>query len=574
MKASNFYFPTLKESPAEAQLISHKLMLRAALIRKLASGLYSWLPLGYKILKKVETVIREEMNKVGCLELLMPTIQPSELWEETERWDEYGPLLLRMEDRHERKFCYAPTHEEVITDMVRHEIKSYKQLPKTFYQIQTKFRDEIRPRFGVMRAREFQMKDAYSFHLNEDCLQNTYDKMYKAYENIFTRLGLKFRAVLADTGEIGGKVSHEFHVLADSGEDEIAYSLQSDYAANVELATSLVEPNILKADSDIESAVMQDLTIKSTPNIQSVSKQAQFMGLSEKQILKTLLVKGANIEHPVVALLLRGDSTLNHFKAEKHELVARPLELINESKVFETVGCIPGFVGPKGINIPIIADQLVMDMRNFSCGANVNDTHYIGVNWNRDLKQPDFIMDLRSVKKGDLSPDGKGTLDVIKGIEVGHIFQLGDKYTSSMKTTVLNESGKAVHPVMGCYGIGVSRIIGAAIEQNHDQNGIIWPKALAPFDVVIIPIDYHKSEDVKDSSNSLYNSLKEKGLDVLLDDRNERPGVMFKDMELIGIPHRVVISKKTLADNKCEYKSRVDSESIFLGIDELIEKLI
>ncbi len=573
MRTSEYYMPTLKESPAEAKLPSHKLMLRAGLIRKLASGLYSWLPLGFKILKKVETIIREEMSKIGSLELVMPLIQPSELWEETKRWDDYGPLLLRMEDRHGRAFCFAPTHEEVITDMVRHEIKSYKQLPKCFYQIQAKFRDEIRPRFGVMRAREFVMKDAYSFHLNEECMQKTYDKMYQAYNNIFTRLGLKFRPVLAETGEIGGKVSHEFHVLAESGEDTIAFSNESDYAANVELAKSIAPAQKNADKNNSEKIALDSLTITNTPNIQTVEKQAAHMGIPKSKILKTLLVQGAKKTNRVVALLLRGDTELNHFKAEKLDLIAKPLKLIDLHDILSIAKCKQGFVGPKDLNVPIVADELVLEMKNFSCGANVNDTHYLGVNWGRDIPKPKAVADLRLVQKGDLSPDGKGTLDLVKGVEVGHIFQLGDKYTSSMKVSVLDENGKSVRPLMGCYGIGVSRIIGAAIEQNHDDKGIIWPKPLAPFAVVIIPIDYHKSSDVKNNAVMLYDKLVSLGIDVLLDDRKERPGVMFKDMELIGVPNRVVISKKTIEERKFDYKQRESEESTLLDMDELIKTL-
>lgn len=562
MRTSQLLLATLKETPADAELISHQLMLRAGMIRKLSAGLYSWLPLGMRVLHKVAAVVREEMNKVGAQEVLMPAMQPAELWQETGRWTQFGPQLLTMRDRHDREYCYGPTHEEVITDLMRYELRSYKQLPSCFYQIQTKFRDEIRPRFGVMRAREFLMKDAYSFHIDKTSLQETYDAMYGAYSKIFNRLGLSFRAVLADTGAIGGSQSHEFHVLADSGEDAIAYSPDSGYAANVELATSLIPPSN-------RAAAKESVALKETPNIRSVAEQAAHMGLQTQQIIKTLLVKGEEV--PVVALLLRGDHELNPLKAEKLAQVASPLTLIDEATLLATTHCQPGFVGPKDLNIPIIADHHVLNMSDFSCGANQNDKHYVGMNWERDLPLPAIVADLRKVTAGDLSPDGKGTLEICRGIEVGHIFQLGNKYSTAMKATVLNEQGRQQVMEMGCYGIGVSRIVAAAIEQNHDAQGIIWPDIMAPFHIVLIPMQYDKSQRVRDAATELYNSLQSAGFEVLLDDRNERPGVMFAESELIGIPHRLVLGERGLDAGTIEYKNRRTGEVEQLPLADIVK---
>lgn len=562
MRTSQLLLATLKETPSDAELISHQLMLRAGLIRKLGAGLYTWLPLGFRVLQKVSQVVREEMNRIGAQEILMPAVQPAELWQETKRWQEFGPQLLRMHDRHEREFCFGPTHEEVITDLVRNELRSYKQVPCCFYQIQTKFRDEIRPRFGVMRAREFIMKDAYSFHIDKASLQKTYDDMYSAYSAIFSRLGLSFRAVLADTGAIGGSQSHEFHVLADSGEDAIAYCAESGYAANVELATSKVPP-------PIRAPATESMRLTETPNIRSVPDQAAHMGLQTKDILKTLLVKGK--ETPVIALLLRGDDELNPIKAEKLPEIASPLTLVDEATLLQVANCPPGFVGPKGLSIPIIADHMVLTMANFSCGANQQDKHYIGVNWERDLPLPQHAADLRKVKAGDLSPDEKGTLQICRGIEVGHIFQLGNKYSTAMKATVLNEQGKQVVLEMGCYGIGVSRIVAAAIEQNHDQQGIIWPEIMAPFQISLIPMQYAKSQKVRETALKLHDDLQQAGFEVLLDDRDERPGVMFAESELIGIPHRFVIGERGLEAGTVEYKNRRTGQVEQVPVNEAVE---
>lgn len=560
MRTSSFLLATVKETPNDAELVSHKLMIRAGLIRKLASGLYTWLPLGLRVLKKVEKIVREEMDAIGSQELLMPVVQPAELWQETQRWEAFGPQLLKVTDRHQREFCFGPTHEEVITEFVRKELKSYKQLPCTFYQIQTKFRDEIRPRFGVMRAREFIMKDAYSFHLDTDSLEKTYQDMYQAYSKICKRLNFKFRAVLADTGAIGGAHSHEFHVLADSGEDAIAFCPDSDYAANVEKATSLITKE--------RAQPTKDCVLTETPDITTVEAQAKFMGIEPSDILKTLLVKGT--ETPAVALLIRGDDELNEVKAEKSPLVQAPLEMISVEEVANTTGCKPGFCGPKDLNIPIIADPLVLTMSDFSCGANQDDKHYIGINWERDLPIPEHVMDLRTVKAGDLSPDGKGKLDICRGIEVGHIFQLGNKYSTSMNATVLDENGKQRHLEMGCYGIGVSRIVAAAIEQSHDERGIIWNDAMAPFQVALVPMNYHKSHRVQEAIEKLYNELISAGFEVLLDDRKERAGVLFNDLDLIGIPHRFVIGEKGLDNNIVEYKHRREEEKQDVPLDEVI----
>jgi len=566
MRSTNLFMATLKESPNDAEILSHKLMLRAGMIRKLASGLYTWLPLGLRVLRKVENIIREEMNRAGAQEILMPAIQPAELWQETDRWEKFGPQLLKMQDRHKRAFCFGPTHEEVVTDLIRRELKSYKQLPLNLYQIQIKFRDEIRPRFGVMRAREFIMKDAYSFHLDQASLEKTYQIMYDAYTQIFTRLGLKFRAVLADTGNIGGSASHEFHVLADAGEDIIVYSTRSDYAANLELAATLLP-------TENRETAHTPLSFVTTPGIKSVEGQAAHLKVEPKKILKTLLVRGSNPDHPVVALLVRGDHTLNPTKAEKCPEVASPLTMIPVEEVQSLVHCGPGFVGPQGVNIPLIADHFVSTMANFICGANKEDTHYAGFNWERDCPLP-RITDLRQVQEEDPSPDGQGTLKFTRGIEVGHIFQLGSRYSEAMKATVLDESGKPQVLMMGCYGIGVSRIVAAAIEQNYDERGIIWPNTMAPFQVVLIPINMYKSKVVEDATLKLYEELQAAGIDTLLDDREERPGVMFNDAELIGIPHRLVISEKGVDSDTLEYKGRRDATPQNLPRKEIISYLM
>jgi len=565
MRLSHFFLNTLKESPNDAEIISHRLMLRAGMIHKLASGLYTWLPMGLRVLRKVEAIVREEMNRIHAQEILMPVVQPSELWLETERWDQFGPALLKFKDRHQRDFCLGPTHEEVVTDLARRDIKSYKQLPVTLYQIQIKFRDETRPRFGIMRAREFLMKDAYSFHLDAQSLQETYEAMYQAYSRIFTRLGLKFRAVLADTGSIGGSMSHEFHVLADSGEDLIAFSTDSEYAANVEQAVA-VPPKIPKAK--VEATV----SFVKTPGIKTVEGQAQFLGIEPRQILKTLLVHGRQKEHPVVALLVRGDHELNPLKAEKHPLVATPFAMFPIEELEKIAHCGPGFVGPKDLNVPLIADHSVAHMVDFLCGANQEGTHFIGFNWGRDCEEPIWT-DLRKVMQGDESPDGQGTLNLARGIEVGHIFQLGEKYSQAMNATVLDESGQSRILSMGCYGIGVSRIVAAAIEQNYDDKGIIWPQSMAPFQVVLIPIGMQKSLLVKEAAEKLYHELMQAGIEVLFDDRNERPGVMFAEAELIGIPHRLVMSEKGLATNTVEYKARSDGNLQIIPIDQILIKL-
>lgn len=567
MRTSHYLLATLKETPADAEIISHQLMLRAGMIRKVTSGIYTWLPLGLRVLRKVETIVREEMNRSGALEILMPAIQPAELWKESGRWEAYGDLMLRIKDRHERNFCFGPTHEEVITHLIRSEIQSYKQLPRNFYQIQNKFRDELRPRFGVMRAREFLMKDAYSFHLTAESLHATYQKMYDTYSVIFSRLGLNFRAVLADTGDIGGNYSHEFQVLANSGEDLIVYSDQSDYAANIEKAESLPPPT-----ADIVVAA-QKLEKIATPNICSIEELVAFLSVDAKKIAKTLLVKGK--KHDVVALVLRGDHTLNMFKAEKHPLVASPLQFVVQEKIKEKLHCDVGFIGPIGLEasaIPIVIDREAAVLGDFICGANENNNHLMHVHWDRDVLSSSSAMDiwdLRNVVAGDPSPDGKGHLQFLRGIEVGHIFQLGDKYSKAMNATVLSENGETTTLLMGCYGIGVSRIVAAAIEQNHDAQGIIWPAPMAPFCVAVIPINYSNAY-VKKVTNELYEALQKQAIEVLLDDRDERPGVKFADMDLIGIPHRLVVSEKGIKEGKIEYKKRGSVEISFLNISDVI----
>ncbi len=549
MRLSQYPINTLKEVPSDAEIVSHQLMLRTGMIRRLSAGLYTWLPLGLRTLRKVEQIVREEMNRAGALELCMPTVQPAELWQESGRWNEFGPELLRFKDRHDRDFAYGPTHEEVITDIARRELRSYKQLPVNFYQIQSKFRDEIRPRFGVMRAREFLMKDAYSFHVDEPSLEKGYRLMYEAYARIFTRLGLKFRAVQADSGAIGGSASQEFHVLADSGEDAIVFSDGDDYAANLEMAVA-VAPNAARAPAS------EPLTKVATPNARSVDELARFLGVERSRCAKTLLVDGKGGE--IVALVVRGDHELNAIKAQKLPHVASPLRMASPDRIRATTGAEPGFIGPIGFSGPIYVDHSAAHMSDFVCGANDPDQHYTGVNWGRDLPLP-VPADIRNAQAGDPSPGGKGTLRIARGIEVGHIFQLGRKYSDSMKASVLDEQGNSVPMYMGCYGIGVTRVVAAAIEQNHDANGIIWPEAIAPYRVVLVPINYQKSTLVRDTADALYREFQAAGIDVLLDDRDARPGVKFADSELIGIPHRLVIGDRGLAAGSLEYRHRLDA---------------
>lgn len=561
MRTSQFPLSTVKETPADAEIISHKLMIRAGLIRKIAAGIYTWLPLGLRVLRKVEQITREEMEKAGGLEVLMPALQPAELWQETGRWEKYGPELARMKDRHDRDFCLGPTHEEIITDLARNELKSYKQLPITYYQIQTKFRDEIRPRFGVMRSREFVMKDAYSFHLDQESLQQTYDLMYQTYTNIFNRFGLKFRAVIADSGSIGGAVSHEFHVLADSGEDAIAFSNASDYAANVEKAEALM-PQMSRPQPS------QTMALIDTPSQHSIEEVSQFFKVPADQCLKTLIVRGEN--DTLVALLLRGDHELNPIKAEKVSGVLSPLQFASDEEILSACGCKPGSIGPIGLNISIVIDRSASLMADFICGANQDGKHYSGVNWIRDLPLPEQIADMRMVVEGDPSPDGKGHITIARGIEVGHIFQLGNKYSEAMSASIINEAGKNQIMIMGCYGIGISRVVAAAIEQGHDERGIIWPNELAPFQVAICPMNMHKSDRLIDTVEKIYRDLQEAGIEVLLDDRKVRAGFMFSDMELIGIPHRIVIGDRGLDSGTVEYQGRTDTESQEVAFADII----
>ena len=541
-------------------------MIRAGLIRKLAAGLYTWLPLGIRVLRKVEQITREEMEKAGALEVLMPALQPAELWQESGRWEHYGPELARLQDRHGRDFCLGPTHEEIITDLARNEIKSYKQLPITYYQIQTKFRDEIRPRFGIMRSREFIMKDAYSFHLSDDSLQETYDRMYQAYSNIFTRLGLKFRAVLADSGAIGGNLSHEFHVLADSGEDAIAFSTKSDFAANVELAEAIAP------SSTRPNPKFSEISLINTPNQQTIEEISTFFEINPKECLKTLIVKGDNDN--LVALLLRGDHELNPIKAEKIAGIASPFTFATAEEIKQATGAEPGSIGPLNLDMLTIADRSVTVLSDFVCGANETGKHFCHVNWERDLPLPNRIEDLRTVVEGDPSPDGQGSLTLARGIEVGHIFQLGTKYSEAMKASVSNEAGKNQVMTMGCYGIGISRIVAAAVEQAHDDKGILWSEQLAPFQVALCPMNMHKSVRLKEAAEKLYHALLAAGIDVLFDDRKVRAGFMFSDMELIGIPHRIVIGDKSLDANQVEYRARTDSENRFITLDEIVPFLL
>ncbi|ENU17520.1 proline--tRNA ligase [Acinetobacter lwoffii] len=570
MRASRFLFATLRETPNDAEVISHQLMLRAGMIRKLASGLYTWLPMGVRVLNKVEAIVREEMDKVGSLQVYMPVTQPASLWEESGRYVQYGPELLRFNDRHGNPFVLGPTHEEVITDLARNELKSYKQLPANFYQVQTKFRDEIRPRFGVMRSREFIMKDAYSFHANQESLQQTYDDMYAAYCKIFTRLGLDFRPVQADTGSIGGSGSHEFHVLASSGEDDIAFSTESDYAANIEMAEAVLVGE--------RAAPTQELKLVDTPNQKTIADVSAFLGTNPAHSVKALLVQGVVAEEgqgaPVVALFLRGDHELNEIKAEKHPLIAAPLTFATEEQL-QALGLTAGFVGPQGLvekGVTVIVDRAASVLSDFVAGANAADQHATGVNWERDAQFTE-VYDLRNVVEGDPSPDGKGTLQIKRGIEVGHIFQLGQKYSEALGCKVLGEDGKPFTVTMGCYGIGVTRVVASAIEQNFDEKGIIWPTAIAPFEVAIVPMNAHKSPRTMEAAEALYAELQAAGFDVLLDDRNERPGVKFSDLELTGIPHRIVIGEKGLDAGTFEYKGRRDAESVNISKEELLEKI-
>ena len=560
MKVSRFPLNTEKETPADAEIVSHQLMLRTGMIKKIAAGIYSWQPLGLRILRKAEAVVREEMNRAGALELLMPAVQPAELWQESGRWDQYGPELLRINDRHNREFCFGPTHEEIITDLVRREVRSYKQLPVSYYQIQTKFRDEIRPRFGVMRAREFLMKDAYSFHLDQTSLQETYEVMYETYSHIFTRLDLTFRAVRADSGAIGGAHSHEFHVLADSGEDAIVFSTDSDYAANLEMAEA-------QPPAGERPAAAADRQTVDTPGQHSIEEVATALNVPASQCLKTLVVEAA--DGGVVALCLRGDHSLNAVKAEKLQQVAKPLTFASDAQILEAAGCRAGSIGPVGLSIPVIADFSAAHLADFVCGANQDGKHCTGVNWGRDCAEPP-VADIRNLVEGDPSPDGRGEVRIARGIEVGHIFQLGDKYSSAMKAAVLDENGKETVMTMGCYGIGVSRVVAAAIEQNHDDQGIIWPDALAPFHVAVLGMNQKKSQRVREACAELYAELQTAGIEAIWDDRDVRPGVMFADMELIGIPHRVVIGEKNLDKGLVEYKARRGGDSRDMARDAIV----
>ena len=570
MRTSQYLLSTLKETPADAEIISHQLMLRAGMIRREASGMYTWLPNGIRVLRKVEAIVRDEMNKAGAIEVLMPMVQPAELWQESGRWEKMDAELLRFKDRHQRDFVLGPTHEEVITDLVRKEVSSYKQLPLNLYQIQTKFRDERRPRFGVMRAREFLMKDAYSFHLSQECLEKTYQAMYQAYSNIFTRLGLGFRPVLADTGAIGGAVSHEFHVLASSGEDAIVFSDGSDYAANIEKAEAL-------APTTPRPAATAPVTEIATPNAGTIAEVAALLAVDAGQIIKTLLVYGERTDdkgpQPLVALLLRGDHELNEIKAEKLAGVQSPLTFATEADIKAVTGASAGSLGPVGLSIRVVADRSAAVVANFVCGANKDGYHLSGVNFDRDIAQYE-VADLRNVVEGDPSPCGNGSLVIKRGIEVGHIFQLGDRYAAAMKAGVLNEEGKHQIMTMGCYGVGVSRIVAAAIEQNHDQHGIIWPAAIAPFQVALVPMNMHKSVRIQDTAEALYKALTAAGVEVLFDDRKERPGVMFADMELLGVPHHIVIGERNLDERQVEYKNRRSGEKSLLAIDDVVAEIL
>ncbi len=563
MRTSNYFISTLKEAPSDAEIVSHKLMMRAGLIKRLAGGIYTWMPLGLRVLRKVENIVREEMDRAGAIELSMPAVQPAELWQESGRWEKYGPELLRLKDRHQRDFVIGPTHEEVITDVVRKEVKSYRQLPLHFYQVQMKFRDEIRPRFGVMRGREFLMKDGYSFHTSFEDLQREYRNMFDTYSRIFSRMGLQFRAVAADTGSIGGTGSHEFHVLADSGEDALAYCPNSDYAANVELAEALA-PAITRAEAKAQMSKV------ATPDKTRCEDVAAFLNALLSQTVKAIAIMRTldeNTAGQFAMILLRGDHDLNEIKAQK---IVGDFRFARDDEIVEALGCKPGYIGPVGIgSIPVFVDRSVAAMSDFICGANEAGFHLTGVNFGRDLPEPATVADLRNVVAGDPSPDGKGTLELCRGIEVGHIFQLRKKYAEALKCSFLDVNGQSQIMEMGCYGIGVSRIVGAAIEQNHDERGIVFPRAIAPFEVCIVPMGYAKSEAVKAAADALYADLKASGIDVLLDDRNERPGVMFADMELIGIPHRVVVGERGLGEGKLEYKGRTDSEAEMVPLETI-----
>ncbi|MFY3769574.1 Proline--tRNA ligase [Providencia manganoxydans] len=566
MRTSKYLLSTLKETPADAEVISHQLMLRAGMIRKLASGLYDWLPTGVRVLRKVENIVREEMENAGSIEVSLPVVQPADLWQESGRWEQYGPELLRFTDRGERPFVLGPTHEEVITDLIRNEITSYKQLPLNLFQIQTKFRDEVRPRFGIMRSREFIMKDAYSFHTSQESLQETYDAMYEAYSKIFTRIGFDFRPVQADTGSIGGSASHEFQVLAQSGEDDIVFSTESDFAANIELAEA-VTPQTSRA------APTEEMRLVDTPNAKTIAELVEQFNLPIEKTVKTLIVRAKkDSAHTLVALLIRGDHELNEVKAEKHPLISSPLEFASEEEIKAAIKAAPGSLGPVNMPLPMVIDRSVAVMSDFGAGANIDGKHYFGINWERDLAQPETF-DLRNVVEGDPSPDGKGTLLIKRGIEVGHIFQLGTKYSEAMKASVQNEEGHNQIVTMGCYGIGVTRIVAAAIEQSHDERGIIWPDAIAPFHVAILPMNMHKSYRVKEVAEKLYADLKAQGIDVIFDDRKERPGVMFADMELIGVPYTIVIGDRNLDNNQVEYKARRSDEKSLVGLDNVISFL-
>ncbi|EAQ1123280.1 proline--tRNA ligase [Salmonella enterica subsp. enterica serovar Fluntern] len=567
MRTSQYLLSTLKETPADAEVISHQLMLRAGMIRKLASGLYTWLPTGLRVLKKVENIVREEMNNAGAIEVSMPVVQPADLWQESGRWEQYGPELLRFVDRGERPFVLGPTHEEVITDLVRNELSSYKQLPLNFFQIQTKFRDEVRPRFGVMRSREFLMKDAYSFHTSQESLQETYDAMYAAYSRIFSRMGLDFRAVQADTGSIGGNASHEFQVLAQSGEDDIVFSDVSDYAANIELAEAI-------APQTPRAAATQEMTLVDTQNAKTIAELVEQFNLPIEKTVKTLLVKAAkDSKSPLVALLVRGDHELNEVKAEKLPHVASPLTFATEEEIRAVINAGPGSLGPVNMSIPVIIDRTVAAMSDFAAGANIDDKHYFGINWDRDVATP-VVADIRNVVAGDPSPDGQGTLLIKRGIEVGHIFQLGTKYSEALKASVQGEDGRNQILTMGCYGIGVTRVVAAAIEQNFDERGIVWPDAIAPFQVAILPMNMHKSFRVQELAEKLYSELRAQGIEVLMDDRKERPGVMFADMELIGIPHTIVIGDRNLDNDDIEYKYRRSGEKSLIKTGDIVDYLV
>ena len=561
MRVSQFFLSTLKEAPAEAELVSHQLMLRAGLIRRLGSGLYTWMPLGLRVLRSVERTVREELNRAGAIELLLPIVIPAELWQESGRWEAFGPQMLKIKDRHERDFCFGPTHEEVITDLVRREVKSYRQLPVHFWQMHTKFRDEIRPRFGVMRAREFLMKDSYSFHPDYASLEAEYRKMYDTYSRIFERLGLRFRAVAADTGAIGGTGSHEFHVLADSGEDAIAYCPDSDFAANVELAEAV-------APDASAPAPTRPLEKVATPGQHSIEEVAAFLKLPPERILKTLMVVTGDGQ-PYL-LLLRGDHQLNEIKASKRLTPNNGFRFATDAEIRARLDCGPGSMGPVGADVPVIADRAVLAMSDFACGANEDGFHLVGANLGRDLPVPDIVADIRNVVAGDPSPDGRGRLDIVRGIEVGHIFQLRTKYSAALSASFLDENGQSQVIEMGTYGIGVSRIVAAAIEQNHDERGIIWPAAMAPFQVALVPIGYHRSDAVRAAAEDLYGQLTAAGLEVLLDDREERPGVMFADMELIGLPHRIVVSDRGLKQGTVEYQGRRETQASQIALADAV----